>query len=62
MYENRDITVAMKDNDFKLHMHQLNFTECLKPDTPTLSSIVVKDVQFLQRCNIIDYSMLVGQL
>jgi hypothetical protein len=62
MYANRDITVALKCNDFRQHMQQLNFVECLNADKPHLGSTIMKDVQFLQRSNIIDYSMLLGQL
>lgn len=62
MYEGRDATVAMKDNDFRTHMKQLTFVECLKPDMPLLNSVLEKDTAFLSRNNLIDYSFLVGQL
>ena len=44
MYGGRDITVAMKDNDFRLHMRKLDFTECLKPDMPPILQVIMQDV------------------
>lgn len=60
MYSGRDITVAMKDNDFRTHMKQINFVEQIKTDMPALNSILERDAKFLSRNNLIDYSFLVG--
>lgn len=58
----RDITVSLKDNDFRKHMKQINFVECLKPDMGSLNEVLKKDSEFLCRNNLIDYSLLLGQL
>ena len=34
IYENRDINVSLKDNDFTHHMQKINIVESLKPDMP----------------------------
>lgn len=40
MYGNRDITVSLKDNDFRAHMKQITFVEALKPDMPPLHTVI----------------------
>jgi len=62
MYTGRDITVAMKDNDFREHMKQITFVECLKPGMPLLNSVLQNDTNFLTRNNLIDYSLLLGEI
>jgi len=62
MYEGRDITVSLKDNDFREHMKKITFVEALKHDMPPLHDVLLKDVDFLTRNNLIDYSFLVGEL
>jgi hypothetical protein len=62
MYTGRDITVSLKDNDFREHMKKITFVEALKPDMPALHDILDSDVNFLTRNNLIDYSFLVGEL
>ena len=55
--EPRDYTIAMKDNDF------LNDRMKLKVDRETkkrLLEAIKKDVEFFARCEINDYSLLVG--
>ena len=60
VYEGRDITVSLKDNDFREHMKKLTFVEALKPDMPPIETLLGRDVDFLTRNNLIDYSFLVG--
>ena len=62
MYEGRDINVSMKDNDFRKHMKKITFVHAMKQDMPALHSVISKDVEFLTRNNLIDYSFLVGEL
>jgi hypothetical protein len=40
MYGNRDITVAMKDNDFREHMKKIEIVECLKTNMPPLKVVL----------------------
>lgn len=40
MYTGRDITVAMKDNDFREHMKQIDIVECLKSSMPPLKVVL----------------------
>ena len=37
---NRDITVSLKDNDFRIHMQRIQFKECLKPNMPDLNKVL----------------------
>lgn len=62
MYGNRDITVSLKDNDFRMHMHKITFVECLKPDMPNINEVFINDVTFLQNSGLLDYSLLLGEL
>lgn len=62
IYENRDINVSLKDNDFTHHMQKINIVESLKPDMPQLKDVLSADVEFLTRNNLIDYSFLLGEV
>jgi len=62
MYGNRDITVSLKDNDFRMHMQKITFVECLKPDMANINEVFINDVTFLQNCGLLDYSLLLGEL
>ena len=58
----RDETIALKDNDFRKYMKQINFVEQMKPDMPPLLDVIRNDSEFLKRSNLIDYSLLLGEL
>ena len=60
--ENPDITVSLKDNDFRKYMHNLTFIECLKPEMTPLNNVLSNDASFLAKHNLIDYSLLLGQI
>jgi hypothetical protein len=60
----RDITIALKDNDFRQFMPKLKIVEQLLPKgaNKTLLEVVDLDADFLASCNIIDYSLLIGEI
>lgn len=58
----RDIMVSLKDNDFRTHMKKITFVESLNHNFPPLHLVIEKDVDFLTRNNLIDYSFLLGEL
>ena len=71
MPENRDdLKVSLKDNDFVKHVGSLQFTvekdarvdELLVHDKRSLVEILNSDADFLASCNIIDYSLLLGEI
>lgn len=60
----RDVTVSLKDNDFRNHMPKLKIVEQILPKgaNKTLLEIIKADADFLASCQIIDYSLLVGEI
>ena len=60
----RDITVSLKDNDFRAHVLQLNIIEQIIPRGANkgILDIIDIDADFLASCNIIDYSLLLGEI
>ena len=59
----RNIQTAMKDNDFRNCIGQIRFNERLDPcQTRSLIDILETDTQFLASCEIIDYSLILGEV
>lgn len=69
--DNKDLKTALKDNDFTKHVKNIELIEpkhC--PDTSailakkrhTLIEILKADADFLGACQIIDYSLLLGEI
>lgn len=60
----RDVTIALKDNDFRQFMPKLKMVEQLLPKgaNKTLLDVIDLDADFLASCNIIDYSLLIGEI
>ena len=51
---------ALKDNDFRRHMGQITLEE--SGEKRRLLEIVTSDADFFERCQIMDYSLLIGQI
>ena len=64
MEDERDITVSLKDNDFRKYVQKLKIVEQLIPKgaNRTLLEIIDLDADFLASVNIIDYSLLLGEI
>jgi len=60
--EDVDIAVALKDNDFRNYVGKLSITDSLKPDAWDLHKILNADSNFLRSVDIIDYSLLLGEI
>ena len=59
----RNVQIAMKDNDFRNCIGQIRLTERLdESQTRPLLDILETDTQFLASCNIIDYSLILGEV
>ena len=43
----RDLTVALKDNDFRYYVHDLKFEKSIVPSTRTVNEILAADARFL---------------
>jgi hypothetical protein len=57
-----DIAVALKDNDFIHYVGKLLITQSLKPGSQDLHKILNADSNFLRSVEIIDYSLLLGEI
>lgn len=64
MESQRDQSVALKDNDFRSFMTKLELVEQILPRgaNKNLLEIISADADFLASCNIIDYSLLLGEI
>lgn len=64
MSSSRDVSIALKDNDFRHFMPKLKIVEQLLPKgaNKTLLDVIDLDADFLASCNIIDYSLLIGEI
>lgn len=62
VYSGRDTKVSLKDNDFREHFVKIQFEEKFKQDMPDFHLVIRRDVDFLTRNNLIDYSFLVGEV
>jgi len=55
-------TVPLKCSDFRNHVKHLKFSHSVQANCTPLLQQLSNDAQFLESCNIIDYSVLLGEL
>lgn len=58
----RDITVALKDNDFRYNIANISIQRGLCQNSRNIHEILQSDADFLRNCKIIDYSLLLGEI
>jgi len=59
----RNVQTAMKDNDYRTNIGKLKLVERLDPaQERSLQDILESDAHFLADCNIIDYSLILGEV
>lgn len=69
--DNKQLKTALKDNDFTKHVKSIEFaltndqldeSQLLITKKSTLIQILKDDADFLAKCSIIDYSLLLGEI
>ena len=60
--DGRDLGTSLKCEDFRKHFGDLKFKEQMKPDMPLLEIVLDRDTTFLSRNNLMDYSLLLGEI
>lgn len=60
--QDRDLGTSLKCEDFRKHFGSLVFKEQMKPDMPEIETVLDRDTTFLSRNNLMDYSLLAGEI
>ena len=58
----KKVKTALKDNDFRRFTEKITFNESGSGSRPKFNEIIVADADFLAANNIMDYSLLIGQI
>ena len=60
-YSTRNKQVSMKDNDFRKHVKNIEFVEHFQNSRSLLEKLFI-DANFLAQNNLIDYSLIIGEI